>query len=391
MASEFGCDDNETESEALVLRSKSERVHITKTFENGKNDRTTKKRMIAVVAIVASAIVLTTILSALASTNETTWIRSTAKHDVPKPGNDGAMTTTEDVPQQFPQFSCPSEVRQAQNYDESFEGVYTNISEHIIESNITAFIESFRHEEYDGWGKTYEEVKAGLHEWKIERFTDNLNDGSTIYESASGIGLSILLTLEAVQEVKELKSIKVYGNEYVKESVYLANKLLPALLSQVNATLGSICQGDSTDLHFVPSNSFDVVFTGYISTLLDPLNFGKGDLNSNYELYEHICLNKKKKDWEAMKLAEIAQERQEDWFGLWVQEMIRIAKPGAAIIIEQVSRPYCKDMYDWGGVPHKFWSNGIHKYGWDVDRYSLDMSKDQVFTQRYNVFMRKNL
>ena len=93
---------------------------------------------------------------------------------------------------------------------------------------------------------------------------------------------------------------------------------------------------------------------------------------------------------EASKLAEIAQQKQEDWFALWVHEMIRIAKPGAPVIIEQVSKPYCNDMDDWGGVPHKFWASGIEKYGWNVDKNSLQLARDKVFKQRYNVFMQKN-
>jgi hypothetical protein len=34
-------------------------------------------------------------------------------------------------------------------------------------------------------------------------------------------------------------------------------------------------------------------------------------------------------------------QKQTDWYGKWVGEMARIAKPGVPVIIEQVSLPYC--------------------------------------------------
>ena len=292
----------------------------------------------------------------------------------------------------YPQFTCPREVKRAENFDDqSFEEVYTNVSQRIMEANISSYLEGFREASFDGWDETYEEVKEGLHDWKVKHFAKYLKDGDSVYESACGIGLNLFLTLEIMQEVMQLKDIKVYGNEYVEESAELANNILDYLLPQANASKGVICQGDSTDLHFVPSNSFDLVYTGYVSTLLNPLNFNGKNINENYGIfYDHLCATKDA-HWEAEKLVEIMQERQEDWFGLWVSEMIRIAKPGAPVIIEQVSQPYCTDTEDWGGVPAGFWKAGITKYGWDIDISSITMEDDEVFkTTRYHVFMKKN-
>jgi len=70
--------------------------------------------------------------------------------------------------------------------------------------------------------------------------------------------------------------------------------------------------------------------------------------------------------------------------------MVRIAKPGAPVIVEQVSRPYCTDIDDWGGVPRSFFSTGITTYGWDVDPSSITIEADKVFGHRYHVFMRRN-
>ena len=83
----------------------------------------------------------------------------------------------------------------------------------------------------------------------------------------------------------------------------------------------------------------------------------------------------------------------EDWYSKWVVELVRIAKPGKAIIIEQVSWPTCKDDGDWGGVTQYWWKRAIHKYNWDVDPHSLifrDFNPhSKTKKKRYNVYMEK--
>ena len=122
------------------------------------------------------------------------------------------------------------------------------------------------------------------------------------------------------------------------------------------------------------------------STLLDPLDLKNG-VKENYQEYEAICEGK---IWQDQKLAEVAQQRQRDWFGKWVSEMVRIAKPGAPVIIEQVSYPFCEAEFDWGGVDQDFWTDyAIDKYGWDIDPTSIAFEDDRLFRKRYHVFMRK--
>jgi hypothetical protein len=94
------------------------------------------------------------------------------------------------------------------------------------------------------------------------------------------------------------------------------------------------------------------------------------------------------------ELGEIARqlaERQNDWYGQWVGEIVRIAKPGAPIIIEQVSFPMFEAPFDWGGVAPTFWKDAVGRYGWDVERSSIEMQDDTIFRKRYHVFMRKNV
>jgi len=103
--------------------------------------------------------------------------------------------------------------------------------------------------------------------------------------------------------------------------------------------------------------------------------------------YKELC---KAKDDEGMKQNRLAQQRQNDWYGHWVAEMVKIAKPGAPVIIEQVSYPLCEAFFDWGGVKQSFWQQGHKNYGWDIDPASIDFEKDEIYRKRYHVFMRKN-
>ena len=64
--------------------------------------------------------------------------------------------------------------------------------------------------------------------------------------------------------------------------------------------------------------------------------------------------------------------------------MIRIAKPGAPIIVEQVSYPFCEAQFDWGGVGQDFWASVEN-----IDPSTIEFEDDRLFRKRYHVFMRK--
>jgi hypothetical protein len=124
-------------------------------------------------------------------------------------------------------------------------------------------------------------------------------------------------------------------------------------------------------------------------TLLDPLHFDL-EYYATRSKYKALC-RANETDWEAEKLRAIFQERQEDWMALWVTEMVRIAKPGAPVIVESIAPPYCEILYDYGGLSKDFWARAIDKYGWDVNPASVvfgnDMSHEE---ERYHVALRKN-
>jgi hypothetical protein len=220
-------------------------------------------------------------------------------------------------------------------------------------TNINSYMETFRLVDFDNWGHTYNEVKHGMYSWKSRYFTD-LKSNDVIYESACGIGMNLYMTLEILQQISGITNVTIYGNDYVRRSVQIAqeiykntgksNRLLPLSFGQ----LGSICEADSTQLDFVPSNTFDLVYTGYISPLFDPLHLNQSTTNENFVQYNAYCeqqqhrgrIGTKINQSSSPTLAEKAQQLQNDWYGKWVGEMIRIAKPGAPIIVEQVSYPY---------------------------------------------------
>ena len=108
----------------------------------------------------------------------------------------------------------------------------------------------------------------------------------------------------------------------------------------------------------------------------------------NQAMYETLCENSKV-DHMALELTELAQARREDWVGNWVKQMIRIAKPGAPVIVESVPPPFCTLTWDWGGVDKDFWPRAVNKYGWDVDPTSFSFADDTIFYLRHHVAMRK--
>ncbi len=199
----------------------------------------------------------------------------------------------------FPIYTCPNISSFESNFNENESSEYTPRDEKIL-SNLDAYVATFRHRSFDAWSRTFDEYKKDVYSWKSSHFVMNLKTGDAIYESACGTGLNILMTF-----------------------------FFPS-----NARLGRICQGNSLNLSYVPSNVFDLVFTGYITPLQNPLDFKCSDESKILNQYRTICTEKAR-----TREAVLMQQRQDDWFGQWVKEMVRIAKPGASILIEQVSLP----------------------------------------------------
>lgn len=76
---------------------------------------------------------------------------------------------------------------------------------------------------------------------------------------------------------------------------------------------------------------------------------------------------------------ELMQKVQNDWYNEWIVEMIRNAKPGAIIAVDEVSQPLCAEQRDWGGVNQYYWKTGKDRYGWDIDPISITLANDNIF------------
>lgn len=128
--------------------------------------------------------------------------------------------------------------------------------------NFPRFLETFRKDAYDQLYYSWESVKESNYDWKSRMY--DVRDGDSVYESASGIGLNLYQTMEILQEVNGIKSLVLYGNDFLDVSVEKSNLLYDQAPPR-GAVKGQFCQGDSKNLSFVPSNSFDLVYTGYLT------------------------------------------------------------------------------------------------------------------------------
>jgi len=291
-------------------------------------------------------------------------------------------------------YECPGDdanAEDAKNKTRSWNtwADFGSLHEEIL-TNMTEYLKTFRDSEFDANSFTYNEYKDAMRPFKSRYFSKHLQgkENPTLYESAHGVGMNLLMTLEILEE-QGIEGVNVYGNEYVDASTIKARHVLDSL-PVANSSRGMICTADSTDLSFVPEEAFDVVYTGYISPIINPLGFTSPSQDENYASYRKLC-QATEDDREKIQLRDTAQRIQNDWYGKWVGEMVRIAKPGAAVVIEQASVPYCDCYIDWGGVPQSFWKEAVEKntYGWNIDPDSLVIELDTMYVKRYHVAMVK--
>ena len=82
------------------------------------------------------------------------------------------------------------------------------------------------------------------------------------------------------------------------------------------------------------------------------------------------------------------QKIQEDWFASWILELIRIAKPGAYVLIETTDSPICSEnQFTWGGVDKSWFTSAVMTYDFDVDIDSFVFADEKP--PRYNTMFRK--
>ena len=128
--------------------------------------------------------------------------------------------------------------------------------------------------------------------------------------------------------------------------------------------------------------------------LEDPLGFG-GSPADRADRYQSTCrlggVRNEENDIPFKTTAQEAQEAQEQLTVKWVTDMMRVARPGGLIVIENLSVPYCESPDDLGGVSQDWWSTVVqeHEEAWQVDPTSLHMKIDGLRSWRYHVAMRR--
>jgi len=166
-----------------------------------------------------------------------------------------AFTTSQVVTSKDVTYTCPAtETKRAKN-DSEMQEFYNKING----DDKLDDLENYHTWIYDAWLHDYKSQKDLSRDWKIKHFA-SLKSGDTIYESACGMGLNLAMTLEILNEEHGIKNLVVYGNDYVEKSIEVANALFDNY-APAEAKKGMLCRADSTNLYFVPSNSFDMVYT----------------------------------------------------------------------------------------------------------------------------------
>lgn len=133
-------------------------------------------------------------------------------------------------------------------------------------------------------------------------------------------------------------------------------------------------------------------YSSHQRPLEDPLGFGGSPAELGYR-YQSICRpgGGFRNGEKGMPLKKAAQEAQEQWATKWVTDMMRVARPGGLIVIENLSVPYCESADDLGGISQDWWSTIVqeNQEAWQVDPASLQITIDGLRSWRYHVAMKR--
>lgn len=314
-----------------------------------------------------------------------------------------SQTQPHPQPTPLPSYQCPPQFQPLDDANADEPAVYAAALRALrAPGAVQRFVTDVHHNRssvtYDGWGVPFQSVQDGMAAWKRRRIKELLQQQEqqqqhdslspehlTIYESAAGVGMNLFQTVQLLRhEFGYTGDITVYGNDFSADAVALAKQLYHAGLYQHDGDShthwGVMCASDSRDLSHVPSRAFDLVLTGYITPLQDPLDTHDADWIQH--MVQDVCPD-------AVAVARM-QAIQEEWYDAWVRELIRLAKPGAPVWIEQVSPAFCDVLGDWGGVTRDFWTRRAASDTWDVEEDVVDLMDDMYINEgRYHVALQK--
>lgn len=284
----------------------------------------------------------------------------------------------------LPIFACPADITASKNdKDIQFYGDKRYTKKNWTDEEL----KKLKMTNIDGWDKSYNIMKQVRKDWILKTFSE-LRPGDGIFESACGKGTNLLMKVELLKEKRGTDGFNVYGIDYRQAPVDEANDMFSQVLPRLGSSLGApVCRGDATNLFFIPSESFDISYTGYIDPIIDPLGI-ESEPGSNLDP-SGLCHEKNRT---LNKLSKLDQEAQETWYAAWATELIRVTKKGKLVVVEEVSLPLCESPNDWGGVSKMWWKEAATIYNWDVDIDSISTINAGTAGKeydRYNVVMRR--
>ena len=284
---------------------------------------------------------------------------------------------------------------------------------------------------------TYSTLKEQLTPWRTSKYIPSLKKtGANIFEWNCGLGLNLFMTYEIIHQSKDdIRDVHLYGsttsssssksssntnsNDDSMMTAVAANLVLDTLLQKEanfvgGGKRGMICPTGKNnnnnnrhpwmDASFIPDNSFDLVYASDVPSVRDIWDTDTNLVTNDEYVQRQIELCRTKDtDWKSSILYQKSQEQQEELYGQYVSEMIRITKPGNVIAMEHVPIPFCDVVIGSSssnsnkndellnylnsgavggggtGIAPSFWyrNQTFERYHWDdIDRSSIEIEMD---------------
>lgn len=223
-----------------------------------------------------------------------------------------------------------------------------------------------KYRELTEWYEQHQDTGGGIACWGVQYTTYrdeyaaeiaklvDIQPGARVYESACGAGWLL-------QSLKELLPSATQG------CTWFGNDILDSALEEARYALpqGLFFLADSMNLTWIAPSSFDVVLCGYLEPKPDCTYTdapGQSDLV--------------------------------DWYGGWVAQMTRLAKPGAQVCIGALQLNIDDGL---SRVNPDWWYNcaRTNEYDWAVDPESVTVKEmdssilEPIWGPRYHVLMRR--